>query len=269
MSNLKRYKKDIDSLILEGERLNFSMQLECFPEKMKEGIRSNVDTDEEAEQIFKKLPNFRSEYQIWYTESLSLIKLLVPNRLNDFIKLYEKPKARKVIEYGNYVIEDYLQSLVIRDGFGGEKVGPSAAINQFYQQLNILKSTQRRFESSLFDLKQVIQSDMFDSELDAATVLNRNGFIRGAGAIAGVVLEKHLGQVCENHELKFRKKAPTISDYNDKLKQEEIYETPTWRKIQHLGDLRNLCDHKKETDPTKEDVEELIAGVKKILKTIF
>lgn len=93
--------------------------------------------------------------------------------------------------------------------------------------------------------------------------------MRGAGAIAGVVLEKHLAQVHFNHNLKISKKNPSISDLNDTLKTSEIYETPTWRKIQHLGDLRNLCDHNKSKEPTKEEVEELILGVEAIIKTIY
>ena len=38
--------------------------------------------------------------------------------------------------------------------------------------------------------------------------------MRGAGAIAGVVLEGHLTQVCENHNLSLPKKNLTINDLN-------------------------------------------------------
>jgi hypothetical protein len=44
---------------------------------------------------------------------------------------------------------------------------------------------------------------------------------------------------------------------------------PQWRFIQHLGDIRNLCDHAKEREPTKEGIEDLVAGTEKVLKTIF
>lgn len=39
--------------------------------------------------------------------------------------------------------------------------------------------------------------------------------------------------------------------------------------IQHLGDIRNLCDHNKDREPTKEEVEELINGIDQIIKTNF
>ena len=65
------------------------------------------------------------------------------------------------------------------------------------------------------------------------------------------------------------KKNPTLADLNDSLKASDIYDTPTWRKIQHLGDIRNLCDHKKDRSPTEAEATELITGVKVIVKTIF
>lgn len=139
----------------------------------------------------------------------------------------------------------------------------------FINQLNILKSAQRRFDSSLFDIKQVVQADLFDSELEAAEELNQKGFVRGAGAIAGVVLEKHLAQVCMNHSIKVTRKDPCVSDYNQILKGSNIIEVQDWRFIQHLADLRNLCDHNKSREPEKIEVEELILGVDKISKTIF
>ena len=35
------------------------------------------------------------------------------------------------------------------------------------------------------------------------------------------------------------------------------------------GDIRNLCDHHKDREPTQQEVEDLIKGVEKITKTLF
>ena len=267
MRNLEKYKKDLDSLITEGHKLSLSMRHECFPEKIEKQIETELKED--SEKILKSIKPFKEKYQDWYSESLVLLRQLLPDRVMDFTKLYEKPKTRKAIDNGNYVIEDYLQGLSLSSRFGENYVGPEAAISQFEKQLYIVKSIKRRFSSSLFDIQQLAQADIFDSELEAAKELNKKGFTRGAGAIAGVVLEKHLGQVCNNHKINILKKNPSISDFNDKLKNGMVYETPVWRKIQHLGDLRNLCDHNKEKEPQTEDVHELIFGVENIIKTIF
>ena len=69
---------------------------------------------------------------------------------------------------------------------------------RFNTQLKILESVRTRFDTSLFDIAQLVRADLFDSELDAARELAKNGFLRGAGAIAGVILERHLAQVCAN-----------------------------------------------------------------------
>jgi hypothetical protein len=144
-----------------------------------------------------------------------------------------------------------------------------SAFPKFEQQLNILKSAEARLESSLYDMVEILQADFFDDELEAAKELNKKGFVRGAGAVAGVVLEKHLGHVCSKHGLKSARKRPTINDYNQILKDSDVIDTPTWRFIQHLGDLRNLCDHNKDREPKKEEVEDLMTGVSKTIKTLF
>jgi len=187
------------------------------------------------------------------------------------VRHYEKPKPRKDITSENYRIEDYLQGLTVtRDGWEKVKVvGPEAAIPQFQQQFAILRSVSARFQSSLFDIRQLVQADVFDSELDAADELAKNKFTRAAGAMAGVVLERHLTQVCENHAVKVAKKTPVISDLNNAFKDANLIDVPQWRFIQLLADIRNLCDHNKAAEPTSEQVDDLISGVRKTIKTLF
>ena len=197
------------------------------------------------------------------------ISQLLPQRLEDFTSYYKPLRVRKDITYENYTISDYLKSLTITRGFDKEKVvGPDAAFSVFQQQLSIVEALERRFESSLFDIQALVQADLFDNELDAAEELNKKGFHRGGGAIAGVVLEGHLRTVSVHHKVSLPKTA-TLGKINEKLKQEDVIDVPTWRFSQHLIDLRNLCDHKLGKEPTKENIEELIAGVRKVTKTVF
>lgn len=265
-SNFEKYKTELDTLIKTGHQLQMAMQYECYRNEMEEAYKK-IDP-KNFSKLLKELPNFKTKYQSWYSESNSVIKQLLPDRLNDFVRLYEKPKGRKDITYGNYVIEDYLQGLQMTR-LGEVVVPKSAAIPQFEQQLSILESAKGRFESSLYDLKQLVQADLLDSELDAARVLEKHKFFRAAGAIVGVVIEKHLLQVAQNHNLSITKKSPTISDLNDLLKNNEVIEVPQWRAIQYLGDLRNLCDHNKSKEPTKSEIDDLIAGAEKLTKTLF
>jgi hypothetical protein len=269
ISNLDRYKKDLAALNDRGNGLHNAIQAECYPEEFKKAAAKH---GKKLADVLRSVPSFTDGYQKWYSEAAILVKQLLPDRLADFIRHYEKPKSRKVITHENYTIEDFLQGLSVTQSFGEQEkkiVGPESAIPRFRQQLAILGSINARFESSLFDIRLLVQADLFDSELDAAKELSKNKFLRAAGALAGVVLEKHLGQVCDNHNIKTTKKDPTISELNDALKQDQVIDIPQWRFVQHLADIRNLCDHNKKTEPTSDQVNDLIAGVAKITKTIF
>jgi hypothetical protein len=93
--------------------------------------------------------------------------------------------------------------------------------------------------------------------------------LRAAGTITGVILESHLQRVAFNHRLVIKKKEPTIPDLNDPPRAAGVYDLPTSRKMQHLADMRNLCDHKKDRQPTEEEVAEMIAGTNSIVRTLF
>jgi hypothetical protein len=103
--------------------------------------------------VIKALPNFKNAYQGWYSEAKTMIRQLLPDRIEDFSRLYEKPKSRKEITYENYCIEDCLQGLIITRNVGINKetvVGPEAGIPRIEQQVAIVESAKIRFESSLF-----------------------------------------------------------------------------------------------------------------------
>ena len=266
-TNLEKYKNDLDRLIEKGVLLSFAMLSECSPNEFEKLLKETYGV--ECLDYKNKIPNFSMEYQSWYSEALLCVKQLLPDRLKDFTELYKPTTKRAKINCENYTIFDYLLGLQMKNAFGEIGVSPNAAMPKFTQQLEIVKSIKKRFESSLFDIKQLVQADLFDSELDAARELNKKGFTRGSGAIAGVVLEKHLAQVCENHSIGIKKKHPSINDLNQLLKDNNVIEMADWRFIQRLADLRNLCDHNKEMEPKKEDIEELISGVDKITKILF
>ena len=234
---------------------------------------SSGPLSEEQKQTAKKLNGtFEAESQRWYSESLAVIRLLLPARLAEFEALYRGDGKRKGIGAATYTIQDWL--LGVRsavDKFTGEKASDdfAAVVMRFFTQFGILSAVKSRFESSLHDIAQLARADLFDSELDAARELFKSGFLRAAGVVAGVVLEKHLQGVCSAHGVQIRKKTPTIGDFNDSLKEAGVVDIPVWRQIQRLGDLRNLCGHQKERDPTKDEAAELIEGCAKVTKTLY
>jgi len=261
-SNIAKYQKDLKSLIQRGLSLYYGLYNEFYKEYKTEIAKLDKDVQE-----LIKSSSFKDKYNSWYNESLAVIKQLMPERLDDFVAYYKLPK-RKEYDYETYTISDYLIGLVKTRG-SQYVFKPSSIITKYSQQYQILKSLETRFESSLFNIKQLLQADLFDSEIDAARELCKKGFYRAAGAICGVVIEKHLSEVCIQREIKVSKKNPAINDYNQLLKDNYVIDTPTWRYIQRLGDLRNLCDHKKIEEPTEDNIKDLIEGTDKVIKTVY
>lgn len=264
MSNLDRFKKDLDALIKQGQRLELSFLVKAHGEDdVIEALGPKADKN-----ILKDLPRFNFEYEAWYSESLALIKQLLPDRLLDFRDHFETPKNRKEITSATYRIHDALQG-ISTSRFGEVVTDDKAAVGHFQQQLAIIVAARRRFESSLFEIRQLVQADLLDGEIGAARELLKNKFLRAAGAIAGVVLEKHLQQVCDDRNIKIAKKNPGLGDLNEALKANSVIDVPQWRFISMLADVRNICDHNKQKEPTQQQVSDLIDGADKILKTVF
>jgi hypothetical protein len=263
----EKFSKELSDLLEEGNNLLMALQYECYPEEFGKKLVEPLGK-EKATKWLEELPSFDGSYQPWYSKSQAVVKQILPDRLQDFNSFYEYSKPRKQFTFQNYMIKDKLQGLTIRQ-YGEIKTDSSAAIPEFVQQLNILKAANEALESSLLELKTILQADLFDSEIESARALAKAGYLRAAGAICGVVIEKHLAQVCDTHAVKIKKKNPGISDLNQALRDNDTISVPQWRFNQHLADIRNICDHSKGREPTKDDIDGLLAGTDKVLKTLF
>lgn len=135
----------------------------------------------------------------------------------------------------------------------------------FQNQIGILSSCIPRLDSILTNIEGVLQSELFEGELESAKDLLSKNHIRASGALAGVTLETHLPKVCKAHSITIKKTNPTISDYNEELKSKRVIDIPTWRLIQRLGDIRNLAVHSKEREPAKDEIDDLIRGCEKLI----
>lgn len=262
-SNLEKYRDEINDLVVEGTLLRFGLRNEMgipIPEETIAGL---------SETSISKLKRatFRDRYQKWYNASLAAIQQLLPIRVDDFKASYRKHGRNDKVLLDNYSIEDYLLGLSLRSY--SKESNQGLIIRKFELQYEIVSSLTDRLDSSLFEIQQLVEADMFDSEIDAAESLAKRGFLRGAGAICGVVLEKHLKSVAVAHNLKITKKVATINDLNELLKNSNVIDVAQWRHLQFLGDIRNICDHDKLSSPTKENLDDLISGVRKVLKTIY
>jgi len=215
--------------------------------------------------------SFERNYQRWYTEAAAVVEQLIPARADEFKRLYQGEAKRRAIDAETYNIQDWLAGRRAAAGAAGRPAFNDllAATMRLKMQLEILRSAETRLESSLFDVRRIVQADLFDSELDACRALAEHGFLRAAGTVAGVVLEKHLHQVAADHDIVIRNPEPTLNEYNDRLKKAGVLDVPAWRRIQRLADIRNLCGHQKHREPRGREVKELIEGVDEIVRTLI
>lgn len=247
----KTFREELDTLIEEGEKLYQAIQEEC--------ASNNSD---------KTTSGFRDNYQQWYSLTIEIVRHTLPNRLADFKNHYTYPTERKNLNLDNYRIDDYCNK---RQNFRENNyiIPFKTAIPHFQQQLNILKAAKEMLSSRLLDLKALIQADLFDSEIDAAKELAKKGFLRPAGVICRVIIEKHLHALCYKHKIEIDNKKPAIADFNDALKKEKIITVDTWRFIQCNNDICVICCHEKEQKPTDKNLTDLINGTNTIIKTVY
>ena len=242
-------------------------------EQIREELRKLLEEQSAISDIVKDPKSvlmFGVKYQHWYTRALKIVEALAPDRIAEFVNYYRADPKRKRMDVATYTIQDYTMGLAPNADYTGRVAFDAAnvAYIRFVNQNQILAALSTRIDSVLTDVRGHLFVELQDAELRAAEQLLKIS-ARAAGALAGVILERHLQRAAANHQLVIGKKDPTISDLNDPLKQGGVYDTATWRKIQFLADLRNLCSHQKSSEPTKDQVVDLISGVNAIIKTVF
>ena len=242
-------------------------------EQVKKKLSALLNSEDELLGLAKDnkdIIKFGTKYQAWYSLAYKLVEALALERLVEFTSYYLIDPKRKITNASNYVLQDYIKGIGARTDPYDKPLwdANNAAMIRIMNQMQIIASLSSRIDSVLQDVTGHLFAELQDSELLAASQLKKYS-VRAAGALAGVVLERHLQRVAVNHNISIGKKNPTISDLNDPLRNKGVYDTPVWRKIQLLSDIRNLCSHQKSIEPTDEQVEELISGVNLVIKSVF
>ncbi len=261
----KTIKDELMALHNEGRNIYFAAVMVYDKDYFK---KYNEVAQKEAEEAAQKIIKPNVDYHTWYYTASKAISIFAPERLEEFKSFYSGDKTIKIPADLNYMtagITHYLQDRMIHQD--GKKIDFFQAFESgFKMQINILRAIVKNFDNPFFNLESNIRHDIYKSELDIAKDLNKQGYLRASGAIAGVILEIHLKNLATNRDVMPKKKDPGMSDYNDALK-DNIYDTATWRQIQTCGDIRNLCVHPKEAEPTKYQINTIISTVEIIITT--
>jgi hypothetical protein len=246
-------KQEIAELVKEGRELLTDEQR----------FWASLETDAKTRPKYR----FGDRYHPWYSRALPLVRELQPDRAEEF-ELYFRDPRRKQMVLSTYTIQDHIAGLTIPLRHE-QPSWARQAMMKFGSQISIVEAIKQRIDGLLGDIQGVVEAELLDNELDAAGELLGAKHLRAAGAVAGVALERHLKAVARDRGLKGTGKSATLAKVNDALKGDGVYGTPEWRRIQHLADIRNYCAHHKDRDPTKDEVDELIRGTDRVIKTIF
>lgn len=200
MKNLDKYRADLDACLERGDR----MRKDLLDRVLK---REEAKSEKDRIQATNVVGPFENEYQQWYSEASAVIQQsdghdqLLDSRLaarraqRDHVGDAEKAFRRLRCDWHAVF---------------------SATRHPGIRQIEVREQSLRH--------RATCARDLFDSELDAARELHNHGFLRAAGIVAGVVLEGHLQRVAQSRSVASRKKHPTISDFNDGLKEAAIIE---------------------------------------------
>ena len=113
----------------------------------------------------------------------------------------------------------------------------------------------------LTSIKNLIQADVFDSELEQAQELLSNGYSLAAAVIAGVVLETTLRDLCYQNGLAIGK----LDKMNSDLAKAGIYNKLQQKRITALADIRNSAAHGKPEEFSSDDVIMMIRDIEQFL----
>lgn len=126
-----------------------------------------------------------------------------------------------------------------------------------------------------FGLKTIVQEILSNPDttgeenepLFEAKVLFKTGYFPAAGAMAGVILEQHLKELCAKQTPPLVPRGNTINPLSETLKSAQVYDQTQHRRIQVMGDLRNRCSHSVSNPPSKEEAWELIENIGDFLRS--
>lgn len=193
-------------------------------------------------------------YRAWYSAARPLVSANLPEHLDEFEKLYAGASS----DIGNFFNANGDASTYYARAFE----------HDFAAQVGFVRSIPNAIESKALALRGLLARDLMDDELSAAHHLLDNGYVREAGVIAGVVLERHLKLLCDKWGAVVADR-DTLGQLNDKLRP-HYPDDSEYRRVQFLNAVRNSCAHDKAAAPPDADkVAQLVSGVRGFIAAII
>lgn len=124
----------------------------------------------------------------------------------------------------------------------------------------VFRAAREDFEGGyLIPLRNLVQAEIADSELDQARELHKCGYVSAAAVVAGVVLETTLRTLCASHHIPHGK----LDKMNADLAKAGQYNALMQKRITALAAIRNSAAHGKPEEFSAVDVAAMIEDVER------
>lgn len=134
---------------------------------------------------------------------------------------------------------------------------------EIFRRMNaIFLAAKEDFEGGYLNkIRDLIQAEVFDSELEQAEELLTSRYYTAAAVITGVVLETRLRQLCKDRSI------PTgnLNKMNADLAKAGVYNKLTQKQIAVLADIRNSAAHGESGKFAQIDVVNMVRDVRDLL----
>ena len=111
----------------------------------------------------------------------------------------------------------------------------------------------------------LLQAEFYNRALDQAQNLFGMGQPVPAGVVAGALPENYLKWLCRRRNIRIDEKQHSTKEINDFLYRFRTYKNTTWIRIKGLISLADACLKPKKKIPSKEEIDALISGVRKVV----
>ncbi len=133
----------------------------------------------------------------------------------------------------------------------------------------VLRGAKEDYQSdSLFDVRRLVEAEVFDDFLEQADHLLSAGYYAPAAVIAGCVLEDGLRKLCVRHGIALADR-PKLDKMNADLAKARVYTQLVQKKVTALADIRTRAAHGKWTEFTNTDTKEMIRDVRSLMESHF
>ena len=133
---------------------------------------------------------------------------------------------------------------------------------EYRELLGVFESAREDYEGGyLFNMRSLIQAEVFDDALEQAAELLRAGYKDPACVVAGVTLETTLKQLCSQNGISLAK----LDRMNADLCKAGVYNMGMQKQITAWADRRNSAAHGDSSAYSKADVEDMIKGVTRLI----